>query len=962
MTDQIENMIEVPHAQPTATAQANTVAANVTTSTNNTNLTVGQKKKAQWDNSMKFFLEILTRVLFIIDSTTPKDSTKAAAEMYAKAYSMQVERETKQLLQFMNEQSAMLGTGYNITSDAARVILNDNVQVTVTNANLVQTDLAYTTMNQSLSTEYPLSIYGLRAESNQNFGQAFMPLQGRKMHIRRSSPLNIDISSVPSVVNLFAQLQLKLDNKITDLNVNLTGAPLYQKALLAARISHQGFFSLEAKTLNSVPTTTLFRIMRCILGTLGIETNFQLPVYKRFNIQTNQRVQYSYSSNPELRRGQIPYFNLNVYYITLADWVGFMTDTYEYPGNPNQQIPPFTREDFNFRFNQNTMIHIDSTRLDLVMLQLLVTNFIMDTSTYRYIRRYAFSQTDRQSTAEGKLFMDDWTEPAKTYNNPTTILLIDIKGGENMPQWLFDVTDLYRADNPVNRYDDYFVTDADTTWLNATGLSRNTAADYYRRFTLLYPTASALAVELLSTISYGTAYLQLIKNISDSQQATIPPAALVRKPPDTGSDPAFIQNCNCKYMYATQMPLVNTTASQQAYAGVNYDTVFSALYLPCTGLLDATLLPYAEDQGPRTGGVPMPSDGVYAFLWDIVFPMLASQNTILIKGLSIPTPTDFFITAYTKSFINIAMYDYLEANTFFPAPVATFDQVVIPVYGQNITPNSSRDLIAVLQAAIPFKPFAYDLIDPRTEEDIQDEMYLKLEVRPNTTMQVINGPPTFDPNSTGPTHRYNSFFAKRRHISPELYFDIPIITAAEAFAPITTPETRPTIINEDEYDMRAFWQMHSGPDVGYAFNDGLGTMTRYISFNTAAIPSTAKKHVCMTIGIPVYAIALPTIPGTPVTLVAQIFTNVDVSPYDTQLSSNLRASSTFQDTTLRTRLYMEFLQYNRSPRFVELVWPKAYLFLQGTTLGRLVQDSNNQDPNKGLKSKRAAFKNISFRD
>jgi hypothetical protein len=294
--------------------------------------------------------------------------------------------------------------------------------------------------------------------------------------------------------------------------------------------------------------------------------------------------------------------------------------------------------------------------------------------------------------------------------------------------------------------------------------------------------------------------------------------------------------------------------------------------------------------------------------------------------------------------------------------VATFDQVVIPVYGQNITPNSSRDLIAVLQAAIPFKPFAYDLIDTRNEEEIQDEMYLKLEARPNTTLQVLNGPATFDPATTGPTHRYNSFFAKRRHMSPELYFDMPVIMAAEAFAPITTPETRPTIINEDEYDMRAFWQMNSGPDVGYAFNDGLGTMTRYISFNTAAIPITAKKHVCMTVGVPVYAIALPTIPGTPVTLIAQIFTNTDASPYDTQLSSNLRASSAFQDTSLRIRLYMEFLKYNRSPRFEELVWPKAYVFPQGTTLGRLVQDSNNPEPNKGLKSKRAAFKTMSFRD
>jgi hypothetical protein len=962
MTDQTENMTEIATAQPKATAQANMVAANVTTSANNTNLTVGQKKKAQWDSSMKFFLEILTRVLFIIDSTTTKDSTKTAAELYAKAYSMQVERETRQLLQFMNAQSALLGTGYNITPDAARVILNDNVQVTVTDANLNQIDLSYATMNQSLSTEYPTEIYGMRAESNQNFGQAFTPIQGRRMHIRRSSPLNIDISSVPSVVNLFAQLQLKLDNKITDLNVNLTGAPLYQKALLAARISHQGFFSLEAKTLNSVPSTTLFRIMRCILGTLGVETNFQLPTYKRFNIETNPRIQYSYSSDPELRRSQIPYFRLNVFYITLADWVGFMTDTYEYPGNLNQQIPPFTREDFNARFNQNTMIHIDSTRLDLVMLQLLVTNFIMDTSAYRYIKRYATSQTNRQSTVEGKLFMDDWTVPTTVYDSPTTILLIDIKGGENMPGWLFNVTDLYRVDEPHNRFDEYFFTDADTTWLNATGLSRTTAADYYRRFTLLYPTASALAVELLSTISYGSAYLQLIKNISDSQQSTIPPAAMMRKPPDTGSDPAFVQTCNCKYMYATQMPLVNTTASQQAYAGQNYDTVFSALYLPCTGLLDATLLPYAEDQGPRTGGVPMPSDGVYAFLWDIVFPMLSSQNTILIKGLSIPSPTEFFITAYTKSFINITMYDYLEANTFFPAPVANFDQVVIPVYGQNITPNSSRDLVTVLQAAIPFKPFAYDLIDPQTEESIQDEMYLKLEVRPNTTMLVLAGQATFDPHTTGPTHRYNSFFAKRRHLSPELYFDIPIVTAAEAFAPITTPETRPTIINEEEYDMRAFWQMHSGPDVGYAFNDGLGTMTRYISLNTAAIPSIAKKHVCMTTGVPVYAIALPTIPGTPVTLIAQIFTNTDASPYSTQLSSNLRASSTFQDTSLRIRLYMEFLKYNRSPRFEEIVWPKAYLFLQGTTLGRLVQDSNNQEPNKGLKNKRAAFKDMSFRD
>jgi hypothetical protein len=960
MTDMQENFTQNSQEQTGVIAQApSSTTSNPTTAATKVPV-AGSRTNSQVNKTFQFFLSYLTKILFLIDITTPSDSTKAAAEIFAKAYALQIEKEQRQLMQFINQQTAMVGLLYNLPNESVQTILVDNVQIQRADAQLTQTAYRFASTNQSLSTEYPIRIVGKRATGNQDFEQAFMPANGRTMTLRMSDPINVDVSSIPSIVTLFAQLQAKLDNKITDLNVTLSGAPLYQKALLAARIGHQGFFNLEAKVLNAVPSLTMYRIIKSLLGVISIETNFQLPVHKRWNIQTSPRVANSYSGEPVLRRAQIPGFELQVCWITLDQWAGFMTDTYYFPGNAAAQVPPFTKDDFNTFFSSADMLHIDSSRLDATMLKLLVTNFIMDTTRYRYIERVAVSPANRQSTVESKLFMDSWLTPLERISNPSVVLLID-SATDNAPTWLSDMTDIYRAQDPADRYDQYFVNVIDMTWTQATGVTRMNAAEYYRRFSFLYPTATALAVEFLSTTTYGTTYQQMIRNAGDQHQTPIAPAIIMRKPPDTGANPPLDQLANLKYMYATQMPLVNTTASQQEYAGVNYDTVFSCLYTPCYGLIDGTLLPFAEDQGINTGGVPIPRDGVFSFLWDIVFPMLGSQNEILIKGLTIPSPSEFFSTAYSKSFVNITALDYMQANTFLPPPVVAFDQLAFQAYGNNVTPNSSRDLMFMVQDLIPFKPFSYDIVNYKSEDTVIEEMYLKLAAKPTTTLAVLVGPIIYDQNlQSGPTHRYNSFAAKRRYFGPELYMDYQVMTAAEAFAPITIPETRPTELNS-QLDMRAFFQMSAGPDLGYVNNDVNATNTRYVSFNTAALPVVAKKHICM-LRDPTFAVALPAVFGQPVTIIAMNFTNIETAPYSTDLQFDLRCSSTYQDTTLRIRLYTQFLRFNRVPQFENIAWPRAFLIMPGVVIGLVAQDMDGHQPNEALLSKKAALKSMKFRD
>jgi hypothetical protein len=960
MTDMQDNPIQNLQEQSGANAQAPSSTTNNPTTTDTKAPVAKGRTSSQVDRTFKFFLSYLTKILFLIDVTTPADSTKAAAEIFAKAYALQIEKEQRQLMQFLNQQTAMVGLLYNLTSDSVQTILVDNVQIQRADAQLTQTAYRFASTNQSLSSEYPVRIVGTRAATANDFEQAFMPNSGRVMTLRLSDPINVDVSTIPSIVTLFTQLQAKLDNKITDLNVTLSGAPLYQKALLAARIGHQGFFNLEAKVLNAIPSLTIYRVIKSLMGVLAVETNYQLPIHKRWNIQTNPRVANSYSSEPVLRRAQIPGFELEVYWMSLSDWAGFMTDTYYFPGNPAAHIPPFTKDDFNTFFSTADMLHIDSSRLDATMLKLLVTNFIMDTTRYRFIERTAISPTQRESTVEGRLFMDGWLTPIERIANPSVVLLIDV-ATDNPPNWLSDMTDMYRAQNPADRYDQYFINVVEQTWAQATGITRMNAAEYYRRFSFLYPTATALALEFLSTTTYGTTYQQLIRNAGDQHQAPIAPALMMRKPPDTGANPPQNQLANLKYMYATQMPLVNTTQSQQEYAGVNYDTVFSCIYTPCYGLIDGTLLPFAEDQGVNTGGVPIPRDGVFSFLWDIVFPMLGSQNEMLIKGLTIPSPNDFLSTAYTKSFINITTLDYMQANTFMPAPVVAFDQLAFPAYGNNVTPNSSRDLMSMVQSILPFKPFAYDSVNYKDEDTIIEEMYLKLNAKHDTTLQVLVGPIIYDQNlQSAPTHRYNSFAAKRRYFGPELYMDYQIMTAADAFAPITIQETRPTDLNS-ELDMRAFYQMSAGPDLGYVNNDVNATNTRYVSFNTAALPVVAKKHICM-LRDPTFAVALPAVFGQAPTVIAMNFTNVETAPYSTELQFDLRCSSTFQDTSLRMRLYMQFLRFNRVPQFENIAWPRAFLIMPGVIIGLVAQDMNGRQPNEALINKKAALKNMRFRD
>jgi hypothetical protein len=960
MTDMQENFQQSSQELQGVNAQTpGSTTSNPTTTATKVPV-AGSRTNSQVNKTFQFFLSYLTKILFLIDVTTPTDSTKAAAEMFAKAYALQIEKEQKQLIQLINQQTAMVGLLYNLPNDSVQTILVDNVQIQRADAQLTQTAYRFASTNQSLSTEYPTRIEGTRATGAQAFEQAFMPVNGRVMTLRTSDPINVDVSTIPSVVTLFAQLQAKLDNKITDLNVTLSGAPLYQRALLAARIGHQGFFNLEAKVLNAIPSLTMYRVIKSLLGVISIETNYQLPIHKRWNIQTSPRVANSYSNEPVLRRAQIPGFELEVFWITLDQWAGFMTDTYYFPGNAAAQVPPFTKDDFNTFFSTADMLHIDSSRLDATMLKLLVTNFIMDTTRYRYIERLAVSPTNRQSTVESRLFMDSWLTPIERFSNPTVVLLID-SATDNAPMWLSDMTDLYRTQDPVDRYDQYFVNVVDQTWAQATGVTRMNAAEYYRRFSFLYPTATALAVEFLSTTTYGTTYQQLIRNAGDQHQAPIAPALLMRKPPDTGANPPLNQQANLKYMYATQMPLVNTTASQQEYAGVNYDTVFSCIYTPCYGLIDGTLLPFAEDQGINTGGVPIPRDGVFSFLWDIIFPMLGSQSEILIKGLTIPSPSDFFSMAYSKSFINITALDYMQANTFLPPPVVAFDQLAFPVYGNNVTPNSSRDLMSMVQSIIPFKPFGYDIVNYKDEDTVIEEMYLKLDAKATTTLQILTGPIIYDQNlQSGPTHRYNCFAAKRRYFGPELYMDYQVMTATEAFAPISVPETRPTDLNS-QLDMRAFFQMSAGPDLGYVNNDVNATNTRYVSFNTAALPVIAKKHICM-LRDPTFAVALPAVFGQPVTIVAMNFTNIETAPLSTNLQFDLRCSSTFQDTTQRVRLYMQFLRYNRVPEFETIAWPRAFLIMPGVVIGLVAQDMDGRQPNEALISKKAALKNMKFRD
>jgi hypothetical protein len=909
---------------------------------------------------MKDFLKILMSTMIIMETTVPQATIKQAAEVYARAYALECEREQKLLIRILNAQLAAQTVSYNITRPEAQLIMDQNMRIQEATEQLVQDFQIYSRTVQSLSTEYPIMIDGTRASSSQMFRQSYFDPLGRKMILRSTEAISIDISSIPSVASLFQQLQLKQDNKITDLNVTLTGSVLYTRALLAARIGYQGYFSLEAKSLNSIPTRTMYRVFKCLMGTIAIESNYQLANHRRQRIQTSPVVQNSYSMEPEIRREPIEMFRLEVGLIDLVAWTGFMTDTYYFPGNAAAQIPAFTKEMFMTRYDPRYTIHIDSSRMNRYMLDLIVMTQFIDLASHRYLKRRALSPTGRESVCSSKLFMDDWSEPEPNLAGTKTLLIVDISGAQVTPNWLAQRVDDYKQPLMQDRYLQYFIDDDDISWYDATGLTRQRSIDLYRRFGLLYPTATALALEMMSTTMYGTCYMPLGKNAATAAQTPLAPTTMYRKPPDTGVAPPIQQRCNLKSMFTMQAPLVNTDASQATYAGDLYDEVWSTIYTPAIGLIDGTLLPFSEDQiTSGCGGVPMPRDGVYAFLWDIIFPMLSSSAQILIPGLKIPTIEEYISASYGKCFANISIYDYIEANTYFPCLSAVFDRDILGLIGASVAPNSGRVMVESIQKLIPFKPFLHDQISPRSPIANIKEMFTKLKLPDEMKNLVLNAIPLYGLN-TSTTFRYASFVAKRRHLVPELYMSIEFPTPQTAFAQIAIQETRPSL--EHKIDMRAFWQYQNDPDQGFIqMNDGQGEPRRYISLNTAAIPELHKKLVCMT-GDLLFCMAMPNLPGDAPVIVALVFNNTEGSPLDPDFSTAHRSSLTYQDTSFRARIYLPNIRYNRTIRFTEVVWPSAFTFSPGTAIGQLAQDTDQTQEDADMEAKGDALLNLNFRD
>jgi hypothetical protein len=407
-------------------------------------------------------------------------------------------------------------------------------------------------------------------------------------------------------------------------------------------------------------------------------------------------------------------------------------------------------------------------------------------------------------------------------------------------------------------------------------------------------------------------------------------------------------------------PLVNTDASQATYAGPLYDEVWSTIYSPAIGLIDGTLLPFAEDQiTSGCGGVPMPRDGVYAFLWDIIFPMLSSSSQILIPGLKIPTVEEYISSCYGKCFANISIYDYIEANTYFPCVSAVFDRDVIGLTGPSVAPNSGKVFVESIQKLLPFKPFMHDQVAPRPAKTNIKEMFTKLRLQDGIRNLIFNNMPVYDLN-TSATFKYASFIGKRRHLLPEIYMQYELPTPQLAFAPITVTETRPTL--EHKIDMRAFWQYQNDPDQGFIqMNDEQGQPRRYVSFNTAAMPEFHKKIVCMT-GDLLFCMVMPNLPGGAPIILALVFNNTDGSPLDPDFQTAHRSSLTYQDTSFRARVYLPNLRFNRTLQFQEVVWPMAYNFIAGATIGQLAQDTDQMREDEDDEARGDALLNLNFRN
>jgi hypothetical protein len=909
---------------------------------------------------MKDFLKILMSTLIIMETTVPQAVTKQAAEVYARAYALECEREQKLLIRILNAQLASQTVNYNITRPEAQLIMDHNLRIQEATEQLTQDFQIYSRTTQSLSTEYPIMIEGERAASSQIFSQAYFDPLGRKMILRSAEPIAVDISTIPSIASLFQQLQLKQDNKITDLNVTLSGSVLYTRALLAARIGYQGYFSLEAKSLNSIPTRTMYRVFKCLVGTIAIESSYQLANHRRQRIQTSPIAQNSYSMEPELRREPIEQFRLEVGLIDLVAWTGFMTDTYYFPGNAAAQIPAFTKEMFMTRYDPRFTIHIDSSRMNRYMFDLIVMTQFIDLASHRYIKRRALSPQGRESVCSSKMFMDDWSEPEPNLAGTKTLLIVDISGAQVTPNWLAQRVDDYKAPVMQDRYPQYYINDDDISWYDATGLTRQRALDLYKRFGLLYPTASALALEMMSTTVFGTSYMPLSKNATAQAQTPIQAATMYRKPPDTGVADPIQQRCNLKSVFTMDPALVNTEASQMTYAGQGYDEVWSTLYSPAIGLIDGTLLPFSEDQITYgCGGVPMPRDGVYAFLWDIIFPMLSSSTQILIPGLKMPTVEEYIGACYGKCFANICIYDYIEANTYFPCVSAVFDRDIIGLTGASVAPNSGRIFAENIQKLLPFKPFLHDQVAPRPALTNIKEMFIKLKMQDGIRNLLFNNSPIYAIGSST-TFRYVSFVAKRRHLIPELYMPYELPTPQIAYAPVTITETRPAL--EHKIDMRAFWQYQNDPDQGFIqMNDEHGEPRRYISLNTAAMPDFHRRLVNMT-GDLLFCMAMPNLPGAAPLIIAAVFNNTELSPMDINFATSQKSSLTYQDTSFRARIYLPNLRFNRTMIFREVIWPQAFNFMPGAVIGQLAQDTDQMREDADEETRGDALLNLNFRD
>jgi hypothetical protein len=355
----------------------------------------------------------------------------------------------------------------------------------------------------------------------------------------------------------------------------------------------------------------------------------------------------------------------------------------------------------------------------------------------------------------------------------------------------------------------------------------------------------------------------------------------------------------------------------------------------------------------------MPRDGVYAFLWDIIFPMLSSAANILIPGLKIPSVEEYIGACYGKCFANICIYDYIEANTYFPCISAAFDRDIIGLTGASVAPNSGRIFVENIQKMLPFKPFLHDQVAPRPAITNIKEMFTKLKMPQDMKNLVFNNMPVYGLNSDT-TFKYVSFVAKRRHLIPELYMPYELPTPQIAYAPISVPETRPAL--EHKIDMRAFWQYQNDPDQGFIqMNDEQGQPRRYVSLNTAAMPDFHKKVVNMIDGL-LFCMAMPNLPGAAPTIVALVFNNTEGSPLDVQFATGHRSSLTYQDTSFRARIYLPNLRFNRTIQFQEIIWPTAFNFIPGNTIGQLAQDTDQMQEDADDEARGDALLKLNFRD